>query len=286
MVEGMGVSGVVRASHPEACGVVTVLVAALAAASGASAAHCVLLAAAVLSGQLSVGWCNDAVDAPRDTAAARRDKPLAAGGAGRRAIAAAAGCALAACVPLSLAVGRLAGAAHLAGVAAAWAYNLGVKRTAASWLPYALAFGLLPAVVTLGLPGNPWPPAWALAAGALLGVGAHVTNVLPDIDADLAAGVRGLPQRLGRRRCRVLGPLPLLGASAVLVFGPPGPAGPAGWAALALTGTLAAATTAAPAAPAEGAAGSRLPFLTTLVLALTAVTLLVLHGASLAARGR
>ena len=66
---------------------------------------------------------------------------------------------------LSLAAGRQAGAAHLTGVAAAWAYNLGVKRTAASWVPYALAFGLLPAFVTLGLPGRPWPPAWAMAAG-------------------------------------------------------------------------------------------------------------------------
>ncbi|MGW5349682.1 UbiA family prenyltransferase [Streptomyces sp. NPDC004031] len=271
----------VRASHPEACAAVTGVMGVLAAASGADTGHCVLLAAAVLSGQLSVGWCNDAVDAARDTAAARRDKPLAAGGASRGTIATAAGLALAACVPLSLAVGRLAGAAHLTGVAAAWAYNLGVKRTAASWLPYALAFGLLPAFVTLGLPGRPWPPGWALAAGALLGVGAHVTNVLPDIDADLAAGVRGLPQRLGARRCRVLGPLPLLAASAVLVFGPPGPVGPAGWAALALTGVLAAATTAAPAGP---AAASRLPFLTTLVLAVTAVALLVLHGGSLGPR--
>ncbi|MFI0723345.1 UbiA family prenyltransferase [Streptomyces sp. NPDC021224] len=271
----------VRASHPEACAAVTGVMGVLAAASGADTGHCVLLAAAVLSGQLSVGWCNDAVDAARDTAAARRDKPVAAGGASRGTIAAAAGLALAACVPLSLAVGRLAGAAHLTGVAAAWAYNLGVKRTAASWLPYALAFGLLPAFVTLGLPGRPWPPGWALAAGALLGVGAHVTNVLPDIDADLAAGVRGLPQRLGARRCRVLGPLPLLAASAVLVFGPPGPVGPAGWAALVLTGVLAAVTTAAPAGP---AAASRLPFLTTLVLAVTAVALLVLHGGSLGPR--
>ncbi|MFI0897523.1 UbiA family prenyltransferase [Streptomyces sp. NPDC020983] len=279
-----------RASHPEACAVVTALATVLAAASGGSTAHCVLLGAAVLSGQLSVGWCNDAVDAARDTAAARHDKPVAAGAVDRGAIAAAAGLALAACVPLSLAMGVLAGSAHLAGVAAAWAYNLGVKRTAASWLPYALAFGLLPAFVTLGLPGHPWPPAWALAAGALLGVGAHVTNVLPDIDADLAAGVRGLPQRLGRRRCRVLGPLPLFAASAVLVFGPPGPAGPAGWAALTLTGVLAAATTAVAvpvAVPAQGApTGSRLPFLTTLALAVTAVALLVLHGGSLAAGTR
>ncbi|WP_327292261.1 UbiA family prenyltransferase [Streptomyces sp. NBC_01198] len=272
--------GVVRACHPEPTVAVTVLVTALAAASGRSPAACAVLGAAVLCGQLSIGWCNDLVDAGRDTAAGRTDKPLAAGTAGGGAVAAAAVSALTACVVLSLAAGRSAGAAHLTGVAAAWAYNLGVKRTAASWVPYALAFGLLPAFVTLGLPGRPWPPGWAMAAGALLGVGAHFTNVLPDIDADLAAGVRGLPQRLGPRRTRVLAPLPLLAASAVLVVGPPGPVGRAGWAALLVTAGLAAATTAA---TSQGArAGSRLPFLATLAMAVTAVGLLVLHGGSLA----
>ncbi|MFG1806781.1 UbiA family prenyltransferase [Streptomyces sp. NPDC049040] len=271
---------VVRACHPEPTVAVTALVTVLAVASGRGPAACALIGAAVMCGQLSVGWCNDLVDAARDTAAARADKPLATGAAPREAVTAAAAVALAACVPLSLAAGRWAGAAHLTGVAAAWAYNLGVKRTAASWVPYALAFGLLPAFVTLGLPGRPWPPGWAMAAGALLGVGAHFTNVLPDIDADLAAGVRGLPQRLGRRRTRVLAPLPLLAACAVLVLGPPGPVGRTGWAALALTCALAAATTAAASAGAR--AGSRLPFLATLAMAVTAVGLLVLHGGSLA----
>ncbi|NJP47384.1 UbiA family prenyltransferase [Streptomyces sp. PRB2-1] len=265
-----------RACHPEPAAAVTALVTVLAAVSGRGPAGCAVVGAAVLCGQLSVGWCNDAVDAVRDTAAGRTDKPVAAGTVTRTAVAVAAGLALAGCVPLSLAAGRLAGSAHLLGVAAAWAYNLGVKRTAASWLPYALGFGLLPAFVTLGLAGHPWPPAWAVAAGALLGVGAHFTNVLPDIDADLAAGVRGLPQRLGRRRTRVLAPLPLLAASAVLVLGPPGPVGPAGWSALALTAGLAAATTAA-----GRPAHSRVPFLATLAMAATAVALLVLHGGSL-----
>jgi 4-hydroxybenzoate polyprenyltransferase len=272
---------VVKAAHPEPAAVVTAVVTVLAAASGRTPTACALLGAAVLCGQLSVGWSNDLVDAARDTAAGRTDKPLAAGSVTPGAVAASAATALAACVVLSLAAGRLAGAAHLTGVAAAWAYNLGVKRTAASWVPYALAFGLLPAFVTLGLPGQPWPPAWAMAAGALLGVGAHFTNVLPDIDADLAAGVRGLPQRLGRRRTRVLAPLPLLAASAVLVVGPPGPVGRAGWAALAVTAALAAATTTATSPGARP--GSRLPFLATLAMALTAVALLVLHGGSLTA---
>lgn len=275
-----GGGAVVRACHPEPTVAVTVLVTALAAASGRGPTACALLGSAVLCGQLSVGWCNDLVDAARDTAAGRTDKPLATGAAARGTVAAAAAGALAACVVLSLAVGRSAGTAHLTGVAAAWAYNLGLKRTAASWVPYALAFGLLPAFVTLGLPGHPWPPAWATAAGALLGVGAHFTNVLPDIDADLAAGVRGLPQRLGRRRTRVLAPLPLLAAAAVLVVGPPGPVGRVGWAALALTAGLAAATTAATShgPPTD----SRLPFLATLAMAVTAVGLLVLQGGSLA----
>lgn len=268
--------GLLRACHPEPTLAVTALITALAAASGGSTAGCLLVASAVFTGQLSVGWCNDRVDRERDIAAGRDDKPLVAGVIGQRAVSAAAGCALCLCVPLSLASGLAAGAVHVCGVAAAWSYNLGVKRTVASWLPYALGFGALPAFVTLGLPGRPWPPAWAVAAGALLGVGAHFTNVLPDIDADLASGVRGLPQRLGRRRARALAPVPLLAASATLAFGPPGPAGPAGWAALAVTGCLAVATV----LPAGAGAHSRLPFLATLIMAATAVALLLAQGAA------
>ncbi|MEY9946703.1 4-hydroxybenzoate polyprenyltransferase [Kitasatospora sp. GAS1066B] len=269
-----------RAGHLEPALTVTGLTTALAATAGRGAIGTLLVGCAVLTGQLSVGWCNDRLDRERDRAAGRRDKPLAIGDLDGRTVSLAAATALALCVPLSLASGWSAGAAHLAGVAAAWGYNLGVKRTAASWLPYALGFGLLPAFVTLGLPGHPWPPAWAVAAGALLGVGAHVTNVLPDIEDDLRAGVRGLPQRLGRRRARALAPVPLLGACAVLVFGPPGPVGPAGWAALALTGALCVAVV----RPGGGAGdvGSRRPFLATLAMAAIAVALLLLRGRALA----
>ncbi|MEV7780701.1 UbiA family prenyltransferase [Kitasatospora sp. NPDC088351] len=276
---GRSALALLRACHPEPTAAVTVLMTALAAVSGRSAAGCLLVASAVLTGQLSVGWCNDRVDLARDLAAGRRDKPLAAGALGPTTVSVAAGGALGLCVPLSLASGPWAAAAHLSGVAAAWGYNLGLKRTAASWLPYAVGFGALPAFVTLGLPGHPWPPVWSATAGALLGVGAHLTNVLPDIEADLAAGVRGLPQRLGRRRVRALAPVVLLAASAVLAFGPAGPAGRAGWAgwaAFAVTGALAAATV----LPAGRDPRSRLPFLATLGLAATAVALLLLRGAA------
>src|SRR5205807_4487834 len=94
--------------------------------------------------------------------------------------------------------------AHLAAIAAATAYNLGLKATAVSVVPYAVAFALLPAFVTLGLPAGRWPPAWALASGALIGAGAHFTQVLPDIEADRRQHLLGLPQRIGPRPSTIL----------------------------------------------------------------------------------
>ncbi|MEZ0067235.1 4-hydroxybenzoate polyprenyltransferase [Streptacidiphilus sp. MAP12-20] len=276
------VLGLLLAAHPAPAGAVTALSTALAAASGRDLRGCLLVALAVLAGQLSVGWSNDCIDLRRDLDAERRDKPLASGTVRAHVVATAAGGALALCVPLSLASGVLAGSAHLIGVAAAWTYNLGVKATLFSWLPYAIGFGLLPAFVVLGLPGHPWPPLWLVAAGALLGVGAHVTNVLPDIDTDLAAGIRGLPQRLGRKRSGVAAAVALLGASSVLFLGPPGPQGLTGRLGLAVTAALALAVALPAALPTVGNPRSRLPFLATLGLAGVDATLLVLRGSHLA----
>ena len=268
--------GLLLAAHPAPSAAVTAVVTALAATSGRTAAGTALIGAAVLTGQLSVGWSNDLIDADRDVAAARHDKPLATGAVSARTVRVAAGCGLAACVPLSLANGWLAGGAHLVGVAAAWAYNLGVKRTVWSWLPYALAFGLLPAFVTLSLPGAPWPRWWAAAGAALLGVGAHAANVLPDIDADLAADVRGLPQRGGHRGARTLAAAALAAGSAVLVLGPARPVGLPARAGLAAACALSLTVALWP------AGRTRAPFLICLALAASDVALLLLRGARLA----
>ncbi|MFJ1784614.1 UbiA family prenyltransferase [Streptomyces anulatus] len=235
------VAGLALACHPGPALAVTALGCALALGSGLGGPRSALVTAAVLTGQLSVGWCNDAYDARRDADAGRRGKPASDGTVEARAVWAAATVALALCVPLSLACGALAGAAHLAAVAAAWLYNLRLKATALSWLPYVAGFGALPAAVALSLPGGPWPRWWTVTAGALLGFAAHLADTLPDIAADRAAGIRGLPHRLGARGTRLLLPVPLLGATAVLAFGPPGPVDAGGAAALVLAGAAALA---------------------------------------------
>ena len=104
-------------------------------------------------------------------------------------------------------------------VAAALAYDIGLKRTVWSWLPYAVAFGLLPVVVWLVSPQDGLPPTWLVLAGALLGVGAHGANVLPDYDRDRASGVLGLPQQLDPLVLRLGTATALLGALALLTFG-------------------------------------------------------------------
>ena len=134
-------------------------------------------------------------------------------------------CAVVACVPLSLLSGWRAALVHLAAVGLGWAYNAGLKRTVLSVVPYAVAFGALPAFVTLGLPSHPWPPVWAIGAAAALGSGAHFVNTLADRDADAASGVRGLPQRLPVRLDLLLG-ASLLGISLLLLWrGPVDPPG-------------------------------------------------------------
>ncbi|WP_250445147.1 UbiA family prenyltransferase, partial [Actinotalea sp. C106] len=207
--------GLVLASHAGPTAVVTCLAGALLLALDAAPGTVVTATAAVLVGQLSIGWSNDAVDAERDLAVARRDKPVVRGSVTPGQLRAAAISALLVCVALSLATGTRAGGVHVLAVAGGWAYNLGLKATAWSWVPYVVSFGLLPAFLVLTLPGAAAPQPWVLGVGGFLGLGAHLANVLPDLQDDAATGVRGLPHRLGRRATSVLAPAALLAAAAL-----------------------------------------------------------------------
>ena len=205
-----------RASHPGPTVAVTLLVTAFAVSSGLSSGRLLLVVGAVLTGQLSIGWCNDLVDLGRDRAVGRTDKPLATGELPVSVARTACAVAVASTVVLSLACGLVAGLVHLVCVAAGWAYDLGMKSTVLSWLPYAVAFGGLPVFVVLAQPGDEVPAPWVPLAGALLGIGAHFVNVVPDLADDRATGVQGLGHRLGARRATLVAVVALVAATGVV----------------------------------------------------------------------
>ncbi|MDG4791352.1 UbiA family prenyltransferase [Micromonospora sp. WMMD1102] len=232
------VLGLVRASHPEPAVAVTTVSALLAWGVGHSPGGIAAITLTVLASQLAVGWVNDRLDADRDAAVGRRDKPVASGMVGRRLVGTA-GTVAAVLTPLpAFVLEPAAAAAATLALVSALLYNWPLKSTPFSVLPYAVSFGTLPAVVVLGLPGAPAPPAWLVAAGALLGAGAHFANVLPDLADDERTGVRGLPHRLGPAGSRLAAAGLLLAATATLVVGPPGPPSGAGLAAVAVAAVV------------------------------------------------
>jgi 4-hydroxybenzoate polyprenyltransferase len=108
-----------------------------------------------------------------------------------------------------------------------------------------VGFGLIPAIAASVVPGGPPAPAWMLAAAALLGLGGHFANVLPDLEGDRVAGVGGLPQRVaaaprGPVAVRVIAFVLLLGATVLIAVaaGPDRGTRPVVLAGLAVAGLL------------------------------------------------
>jgi len=193
------VVALLRSTHPVPGLAVTAVTVLLGVAVGLEGWRIVLLGLAMAFDQASVGLSNDALDALRDRSTGRTDKPVARGDVGSGAVWIVAVTTAVLALALTLPLGTLALAAHAVALGSAWLYNVVAKSTPVSVLPYIVSFGILPAIATLARSTPAWPQWWAMAAGALLGIAAHLANVLPDLDDDRRTGVRGLPHRLGPR---------------------------------------------------------------------------------------
>lgn len=259
-----------RSSHPGPSAGVTVITVLLGIAVGLEPWRVVLLGLTMAFNQLSIGLSNDWLDAARDREAGRADKPVARGEISVAAVRISALVAVGLSLALSLALGIPFAVAHLIALGSAWGYNVWFKHSPLSPLPFVVSFGLLPALATLALPQPAFAAWWAVLAGALLGIAAHVSNVLPDLADDAATGVRGLPHRLGRVGSTLLAGLALAGAAVALTVGLA--ASPVALAGLGLS--LAASVGAVIGA----LRGSRWGFRFVIVAALVDVVLLVIAG--------
>lgn len=231
--------------------------------------HAFAVTAALLTGQLTIGWGNDLLDRRRDLAVGRTDKPLVTDALPVGLVVRVLAWAALSCLVLSVFAGWRSALSLLLVTGAGHVYNLGLKSTRWSWAPYACASGTLPSVVALAEPTPHWAPFWMTGAGATLGVGAHLLNALPDLVDDERTGVCGLPHRMGERCSRVPAAVLLSGASLLAVFGPAGVPPAWAWAVLALVVVLAAFTL---------VARGRSPFRAAVFIALLDVVLLVAVG--------
>ena len=163
-----------------------------------------VIAFGIFLGQLLVGWSNDLNDYQDDLKHNRSSKPLVSGAITTVQLLRGIKITAPAAVVFNLfgPLGIKGGLLYLFGVGMGVAYNFYFKSSLLSALPYALAFAAL--VSSLVISTDRPVPIWLITAGALLGVAAHFANVLKDLDQDLTSGIKGLPQRLGKRASRVI----------------------------------------------------------------------------------
>lgn len=172
---------------------------------------------AIIAGQCVVGWSNDLIDYPLDRAVNRQSKPLVSGSLNRKSLVVAIPSALAAAILLSYfgPLGFKGMMIHLLGIASATFYNLGMKSTLLSVLPYAISFGLLPWAVFVAAGKS--APTWIYVGFILFACAFHFLNVVKDMDSDRLLNIGGLPQRLGTKGSLVVaGALVLLGCWDIL----------------------------------------------------------------------
>jgi 4-hydroxybenzoate polyprenyltransferase len=162
-----------------------------------------LIAAAIVCSQATVGVVNDLRDRDLD-AVAKPYKPLVSG----RVSVAGAYVLGSVTFILSLVAGAMLGAIPLVFVVGMTAvgllYDLWLKRTAFSFLPYVMGLPLLPIWAWICV--RPAPPRLWLTypLGVLIGFGLHLANALPDAERDAAGGVRGVVQVVGKRAALAL----------------------------------------------------------------------------------
>jgi 4-hydroxybenzoate polyprenyltransferase len=191
-----------RLLHPFPSMLVTLasaLFAELATGGHAPADRLVRLVLSVACSQGAIGSANDVIDRQLD-AATKPWKPLARGAMQPRAATRLAVALSLACLALSASLGVAALLAACVGLGCGIAYDLRLKRTGWSWLPYGLAIPTLPLWSWTAMERFTGRLLLVYPLGLLLGLALHLANTLPDLEGDRAFGVRGFSHALGLRR--------------------------------------------------------------------------------------
>lgn len=224
--------------HPFPSTLDAAIVAAIAAVAGAPAAMVAVLGFAMLLLQFAIGAANDWADAPAD-ATANPAKPIPAGVIRRRTVARLAGLLGVAGLGLAWSAGSVAFTVAVAGLAVGLAYDLRLKGTRWSWVPYAIGIPLLPVFAWGGATGGlPGPFLVLVPLAAVAGAALAVANALADLERDRAAGTETVATSLGAAGARRIGAALMLIAVAAAVASAVALGGPSGWVAVVVAGGI------------------------------------------------
>lgn len=176
---------------------------------------------AMMLAQVSTGSLNDVADRRADRIH-QPYKPIAQGrvsttgaltfalGTGLGSLLIAAGC------------GRRALRIMSLGLASGWSYDLWLRRTPGSGVPFLVGIATVPLLGPAAVGASPVRPRFLTAMAGLLGVGLHLANSGPDVDRDRLAGRRSLAVLLGNRGSRLGTHAILTGAAVLAVAGSDG----------------------------------------------------------------
>jgi 4-hydroxybenzoate polyprenyltransferase len=227
---GGRIRSLVFLGHPGPSLLVTIVLVAIAGLAGRRVpdpTRILQLVGMMLPIQLCIGVVNDVVDLPAD-AVAQPYKPLVRGVLGRSraawigALLGAIGLGIATTInPATLGLGA-------AALGAGLAYDLGLRRTVLSWVPWWGGMAVLPLAAYASVGAIPSRVLILIPLSALIALGLHLANAQPDIDADRLAGARSFPVVIGARAARWVGPAALAtaGLLALVLAIPLGQTGP------------------------------------------------------------
>ncbi|MFZ9386096.1 MAG: UbiA prenyltransferase family protein [Candidatus Limnocylindrus sp.] len=209
-----------RLAHPLPTLLNAVAAAALATVAGAGPSAAGLVALTMLGVHTCIGASNDYLDRHRDRG--RPEKPIASG-----ALPPSAGLLLSA---VGITVGLVAAAQvstltfalAVTGALVGATYNVWLKHTALSWLPFALGVSIIPAFAWSTVSSVLPTPILTLSLISLPGGAAlALQNSLADRALDLQSGMRSAAVRLGERTAfGLLALLHLVTLTALLAFAP------------------------------------------------------------------
>jgi 4-hydroxybenzoate polyprenyltransferase len=179
--------------------------------------------------QFGIGIVNDVVDAPRD-AGRKPGKPIPAGLMTVAAARTAAVASFTAGTLVGFTVSPTVGVLALVVIAIGLVYDLLLKGTAWSWLPFAVGIPILPVFGWLGATGTLHPLfAVLLPVAVLAGAALAIGNALVDVERDRGAGISSIAVALGADRAAATGvalvaAVWVLAASSAVVAGAAWPA--------------------------------------------------------------